>query len=297
MATKDVFTVLIPTSGAPVFLDHQIGLLRRFSAEQLDIVVVNDARPYAHLSNWMDANAATSIDEVCGKHKVGVLRTPDRLLSRLWSRAPSERTADTLNFGFSRVRNNPFVAIIDSDMFPVAPFSFHALLGTADLAGIPQMRTAFGGALVARYFWNGFLLLRTSTLPKVKTINFGCSRFPRTDTGGKLSTYLRRHQDIAVKNLLHIPSGSWRDLSRASTLPKWLQDFISHDPCNIDGSFFSEVYAEAFFHFRSGGNWQSITGDKSQKYADRYQSFVACLNANGESRSPSRIDREPATEV
>jgi hypothetical protein len=50
MAAKNVFTVLIPTSGAPVFLDHQISLLRRFSAEQLDIVVVNDARPYAHLS-------------------------------------------------------------------------------------------------------------------------------------------------------------------------------------------------------------------------------------------------------
>lgn len=264
-----MFTVLIPTAGAPVFLDHQIRLLRRFSAESLDIVVVNDARPFAHPSNWMDGDAVIAINEVCALHRVTVLRTPERWTWR--PRSPSERTADALNFGFSHVRSSAQLAIIDADMFPVAPFSFGEILNGADIAGIIQTRGN------ARYPWNGFLLLKASSLPDANTIDFSCTRWPRTDTGGKMSGYLERHPTVTVQNLDHLGSGCWNDFSRAKELPTWLTEFVARDPCNVGGSFFSEVYADKFFHFRSGGNWQSILGDKAQKYSDRYSSFVASL--------------------
>jgi hypothetical protein len=284
------FHVLVATSGMPLFLRHQVELLRRYSDTEPKIVVVNDAKEFADPSNWGDARAAASITEVCAELKVECLRYPQ---SQHWRRLrpprispPSWRTGEAIQLGFDSIRaraGSRYLGIIDSDMFPFRPFSFQDMLSDHAMAIIPQTRhNSWFPGIKVYHPWNGFLLMDLQTLPREPAINFnpGLVKGIRTDTGGKIHHYIAAHPSLRIKHLQHLPSGGWRiDDHPALGLPRPLKSFVANDPANRDGNAFCEIYEESFLHLRAGSNWQGVLGDHSDHFLRRHRQFSAALEA------------------
>ncbi len=283
-----MFYVLIATSGVPAFLEHQVRLLRHFSAEPLQILVVNDAKEFADPSNWGDANAVGGIADVCARMQLEMLRFPQQQHSRRIRpprvSLPSTRTAEAIQLGFDSLLERPDcekLAIIDSDKFPFRNFSFADMLANDAMAIILQTRHhRWFKRISVRYPWNGFLLMNIRRLPQPKTIDFGAGLVNgiRTDTGGKMHRYLSAHPSLPIRELRHLASGTWHpDDVPELHLPQHLADFVRNDPANTGKMAFSEIYEDRFLHFRSGGNWQTVLGSSDGAHRRRFDLFIETL--------------------
>ncbi len=244
--------------------------------------MVNDAKDLADPSNWHADDAVAAISSLCKREGLTELRYPQALHRRRLRppriSLPASRTAESVQFGYDYLVKSGAkrIAIIDADMFPIAPFSFAAILGDADLVGVPQERTnRYIKKLLVKYLWNGILLINLETLRAPSDLNLDCGyvNLINTDVGGKISLHLKRFPGTRVRHIQALHSGGWSNVPEY--IPPSLADFIRNDPTNTESGFFSEIYANCFFHFRGGGNWQAVQGGRS--FADRYELFLAAL--------------------
>jgi len=286
------FTVVVTVVGTPEFLEPQVRLLLRWCDDDLDILIVNDARRRPGPSNGWKPRADRAVAHTADQLGIPCLRYPqwrhwslrrrgsldqssirtvesvsfDFRAAYRWllqrkddSEQPSIRTGDAVQFGFRaacRLYPTQPVVILDADMFPFKRFSFSDMLGSAALAGVGQQRGHI------QYLWNGLLMFDVARLPELNTIDFspGLVEGEATDTGGKLYYYLEHHSSLAIGHLNHLKSGRWGRADMPDGLPGPLGNFIDRDPYNECGKFFSEIYEGCLFHLRSGGNWQGSRG-------------------------------------
>ncbi|HXW24875.1 MAG TPA: hypothetical protein VEK73_09025 [Xanthobacteraceae bacterium] len=269
------FTIVVPIVGTPEFLALQLRLLRKWCADELDVLIVNDARRVPAPSNRWIAGTDRQIARMADQLAIRCYRYPQWRHGWLRFRGeaddPAIRTADVVQFGFRKALRlyptQPMV-IIDSDMFPFAPFSFAEMLADHAIAGIAQHRGQ------VRYLWNGLLIFDAARLPDATTIDFSCAviKGELTDVGGMLSYYLDHHPELAVRYLGHLSSGRWGLAEMPQSLDGALRSFVVNDPYNGNGTFFSEIYEGCMFHLRSGGNWQ---GDP--RFSERISLFLEAM--------------------
>ncbi len=105
---------------------------------------------------------------------------------------------DTIGFG-----HNGIVFIIDSDMFPVRPFSITEYMKDADAAGVFRGFRPGGS-----YIWPGICFLNMATLPNKRDINFNCGVIDKNsvDVGGYTYCYFRDNPSVRKKNINEISS-------------------------------------------------------------------------------------------
>lgn len=92
------------------------------------------------------------------------------------------------------------VMLIDSDMFPIRPFSVKKMLGDNHFAGIHWGTNDIDTGKPYSYLWLALILFNNEILPERNTICFNCGKLPNTnaicDSGGWTHFYLARFKDI-----------------------------------------------------------------------------------------------------
>jgi hypothetical protein len=239
----------------PFFLQMQIDSIRAYVGGDGDyrFVVFNDAKPFGDFTNFGDTGFRRAISDICAKNNVTCIELPSAVHQHI--ACPSTRTAHALNImlDYERRLGNPLL-LIDSDMFPIAPFDVHKYAGY-DLAVVPQERVAADGRVV-NYFWNGYAYMNLPVLAPAEKLSWACNDIEGawTDTGGAMHYFLRE----SCNTLYTVPvlgSGRWNTVP--PHLPSAWRDYFVADPKNTaDGNFWSELYDGTFFHFRAGGNWE-----------------------------------------
>jgi hypothetical protein len=137
-------------------------------------------------------------------------------------------------------------AILDSDMFMLAPLSLSEFLSPDDIAAIPQSREHVD------YLWNGIVFMNMDTLPARDTMNFMCGRVDDqpVDVGGLLHHWLHD----ARPSVKHIGQSGQICASNdnLAALPPAMLEYY-------EDRFKIEIVAGAFLHYGSGSNWSLQT--------------------------------------
>ena len=161
------------------------------------------------------------------------------------------------------------VALIDSDMFLVKPFSIEKYLQGYDIAGELQGRK--NERIEVRYLSPALCFMDMRTLPNKRALSFNSGDVEGLlcDVGGHNYYYFKNNPSVKRQcfGLLHI--GAWKqdikckscDNMSCSACSGRLYDRFLHSArvkfiqdCPDDIEFFLD---DTFLHYRSGSNWNN----------------------------------------
>ena len=253
----------------PDFIKMQYTTFKKNLQDDYKFVVFNDGR-----TKQMEER----IRQTCKELNIPCIRISQEVHDRPYLKRelnsnynnPAPRCANVVQYSLDQIgfKYNGIVAVIDSDMFLIKPFSIREYLNNHDLAMVKQVRT--NGTNQVEYMWNGIFFMDMRTLPDKQTINFNCSvvNGVLTDVGGETHNYLKNHPNIKIRQIQHFSSVN---CTRAEC-----QNHHT-SPCRLETSSLkqqkfslaeisllqtpgvnSEFYINnSFVHYRSGGNWDN----------------------------------------
>jgi hypothetical protein len=271
----------------PDFIEIQHKTFNKFLKDDYEFIVFNDAP-----QEWMKQD----IENTCKKLGIVCIRTPQEIHStKLYlpkrpeesGNHPCKRCAHVVQYSLDTLgfAHNDLVAIIDSDMFLIKPFSIREYMRDAQLAGVPQGRT--NGRFIVEYLWNGIVFFNMPTLPDKERINFNCGYVEGapTDVGGNLYYYLKEHTALKLKHinglyLSHAFCGSCTNNSPVCTHNTEILKQGSLSPDTIwfaqQGPDSIEFFADgSFLHYRSGTNWNNKSSQYHQEKTILLQTFIS----------------------
>ncbi len=266
--------VLIFTSAynRPDFIEIQCNTFKKFLRDEYVFVVFNDAR---------DQILKRQIERTCSQLGVQCINIPQEIHDQPYlERWPGEgfhdpavRNANVVQYALNALGyDHPgIVVILDSDMFLVQPFSIKEFIDGYDIAGIPQGNLSNG--LKISYLWIGIAFLNMENLPEKRMINFNCGKINgvNVDAGGYTYHYLFKHPELKVKYLSNCLSSSlscaecrsitehYQCQHNLETLQKYGLDDAQIDALHSGLENVEFVINGAFFHYRSGTNWDRQT--------------------------------------
>lgn len=278
-------TIVIATAGLPELLDVQIRAIRAYVSGRPQILVVDDSRRWPHYSNQGQWNTPSRIEQICELHGAQYCRVPQRVhvyrrlqfpnTHRTWGAGPSLRTADSLQFAWSKLRESPqtLIMILDSDMVPIQRISLEELLNGHSVAYLPQSRSSAKGEVT--YPWPGFFIVNTHLSHDWQGMVWDCASANGVslDTGGALWEWLQVHQATSrrVKGL-HSDHWEWRQ--DAPWLDRSLWPFLEYDARSNGGKQFCELFEGSLLHLRAGSNWMR---QEPHKFTQRSELFISSL--------------------
>ena len=179
------------------------------------------------------------------------------------------RCANGMNFMLQYQLKNPDkYLILDSDMFPISVVNIEKYENYE--CGILLQTRGGNDWTEIKYFWNGIVYFDFTKMKNLHLLNWDPA--PDCDVGGMMQNWLNRqtknlpnHQYDKFQShvdgiyfIPHLHSFSWSKENAPSTIlhNDKLLEFLETDTRNRNQKFFSEVYDDVFFHYRSGGNWQ-----------------------------------------
>jgi hypothetical protein len=260
--------IITTVSAWPEALEYQSKLLKKYCEDDFEFIAVIDTDPRPHFSNLWTRNARNKAIKIAQNYCDDVIEFPHHLhKSRLilfpetmefQKNKASLRTADACQFAWQylKKRNSKRALLIDSDMFPIDRFNFKSMVKEKNVGAIYQIRENASNKI--EYFWNGLLAADFGAEPSLLDISFDAGVYNefRTDTGGATYKWVLNNYE-KIKWLNFLSSLDWsKDQLPEFVTPK-LREFIQSDDRNKSSNFYSEIYADAFFHFRAGGNWNA----------------------------------------
>lgn len=228
MPRTTVYTVAF---NRPEFIPLQHRSLVRFMLDEFDLVVINNAA---------DGDDAREIAVACDRIGVPCVAVEGN---------PHENINLSCGYGIQWAFENVIskqtagtAAILDSDMFMLAPLSLAEFLAPHDIAGIPQSRGHVD------YLWNGILFMDMDSLPERDTMNFMCGRVDDqpVDVGGMLHAWLH-DVEPSVKFIGQTGQICSRNENLVCLPPAMLEHY--------EDRFRIEIVAGAFLHYGGGSNW------------------------------------------
>lgn len=254
----------------PDFIEIQDKTFKKFLKDDYEFVVFNDAP---------GEPMARAIESTCQSLGLRCIRIPQSIHTKPYlPKGPGEdgnhsckRCAHVVQYSLDilGVDHDDLVAIIDSDMFLIKPFSIRHYMQDIQLAGVPQSRD--NGVSRVEYFWNGLVFFDMPALPDKKSINFNCGRVEGigTDVGGYTFYYLQNHPHLRRKNIDGLYTHDIKELKNVFFTQEmiWL---IDQSPDNIE--FF--VHG-TFLHYRGGTNWNGKSPEYHQQKTNILQNFIA----------------------
>jgi hypothetical protein len=262
--------ILTAVVNNPEFIEIQYHTLKRFYRGNYEFIVFNDAKTFSDYTNNGDITIKTQIEDKCRELQIQCISIPNE--HHVYRDSASDRTADSMNFIFQYQQAHPDqYLVIDSDMFLIRDFS-------------AEQYKEYSAAVVLQsranptyhYPWNGLYYFDMFKLKNKEQIRWEC--IPGCcDTGGRMNDWFMTQMghrpipntdDIRWSNqtfhndvfyfIKHLWSGTWNHDETPDYIKERpnLLEFLSMDPRNTNGTFFCELYDNAFLHYRAGGNWR-----------------------------------------
>jgi hypothetical protein len=285
----NIFTTV---SAWPEALHAQRKLLDQFSKDSFDFIAVIDTSSTPNPWNLWDSNLRSRAEDIASQFCDDVILMPEGIHENrkslfpktkvLKARNSNERASDVLQFILNEKILSSFdpAFIIDSDMFPIAPFCVSESLNECSVRGVFQHRSGRFGKY-AKYYWNGIMMFNPSKLENLERFSFDCGKVNglKVDTGGQSHWWIKSIEDLkdnkSLGSIDHFASLNWNLEQISFQIPEKIFDFIVSDDRNREGKFFTEIYDEKFLHFRAGSNWRE---EPTHVVRKRNSDFIqACL--------------------
>jgi hypothetical protein len=285
--------VITTVSAWPEALEVQRHLLDRYSKDAFNFISVIDTSSNPNPWNLWDPELRQKAINIAHEYCDEVIMMPEELhydRQKLFpntkvskAKFSNERAADALQFVFNaRIQNsfNPCF-ILDSDMFPIAPFSIIDSLVTTSIRGVLQNRNGRFNRQI-EYYWNGILMFDPHRLKYLEDFSFDCGKVRglKVDTGGQSYWWMKKMEDAGLHSELgfikHFSSLNWSLNDFRGVIPSAIRRFLLGDDRNKFGKIYAEIYDETFLHFRAGSNWREEAIDVVQR---RNREFIkSCLD-------------------
>jgi hypothetical protein len=258
--------IITTVSAWPEAIEYQAKLIKKFCRDEYEFIAIIDTGLKPHYSNMWNKSTHQQAQEIAYKYCHSVVEMPQNLHQdrlhlfpntlEIKGNKPSLRTADSCQYAWHYLNklNAKKAILIDSDMFPVASFSFQDLVGEKYIGAVKQLRK--NSEKQIEYLWNGIIAADFESLPNLHEISFdaGLQGGLPTDTGGASHSWVAENID-KIQWLEYKSSLNWASKDMPRFISGTLRDFIVNDDRNQNKMMYSEVYADTFFHFRGGGNW------------------------------------------
>jgi len=282
----------------PELIPIQRNLINKFCKENMKFLAVLDGKTTPCFTNFGDTTMRQRQINICKENSIDYVEVPPDFHSepgrkqlfefgeydtsyRNTNLDPSSRTAVSNQFGWRIFHTNlkkwfTHLVMIQSDVFPFAPFSVREMLDGNSLLYKDQYREPI------HYAWDGFLMFDFSQEPEISwdEWNFDSGiqhKTVFTDTGGGTWTILPKIQK--KKNIQSRDSLQWtKNDSWFETLPTPIQNFILNDSRNEGNKLFSEIKHFKFIHLRGAGNWEYIK-DLEKGFQIQSKRFVTFTEA------------------
>lgn len=256
----------------PDFIEIQDKTFKKFLQDDYEFVVFNDAP---------GEPMARAIASTCQNLGIRCIRIPQSIHTQPYlpkglgedGNNSCKRCAHVVQYSLDILGfdHTDLVAIIDSDMFLIKPFSIRQYMKDIQLAGVPQSRE--NGVSCVEYFWNGLVFFDMPALPDKKSINFNCGRVEGigVDVGGYTYYYLKNHPDLRRKNIDCLYTHNIEELKHIF-FTKELIWFIDQSPDNIEF-----LIHGTFLHYRGGTNWNGKSPEYHQQKTNILHNFITQL--------------------
>jgi len=290
---RQKINIITAVSAWPQALEAQRHLLDRYSKDSFNFIGVIDTSPKPNPWNLWDPKLRGIAEKIAEEFCDEVVMMPEELhLNRrklfpntkvFKAKFSNERAADVLQFIFEKKILNSATPtlILDSDMFPIAPFSIIKSMESNSIRGVIQNRKGRFKREV-KYYWNGILMFDPPRLQFLEDYSFDCGKVLglKVDTGGQSYWWIKKVEEAGLHGELgfinHFSSLNWRIDDFQGIIPEAIKKFLLSDDRNESGSIYSEIYDDTFLHFRAGSNWRNEPVNIVQK---RNCEFVkSCLN-------------------
>jgi hypothetical protein len=243
----------------PTFIELQHTTLKHFVDGSYDFTVFNDAKDWPDFSNFNDGSVRRAIQRTCERLNIPCINLHNE--HHKMQQSASHRTADSNNAMLEiQKRTQEKYLVLDSDMFPIAPFKTNKYTGF-DVAYVPQTRS--NDAKTLTYIWNGIYYFDMAKVSPKEKLSWAMDNIDGvwTDTGGAMYYFLEESKNNFYK-IQHRSSCHWSALEYPlSCDTRWL-NYIKNDVRNVEGKFYAELFDSTFFHFRAGGNWEKRGADE-----------------------------------
>lgn len=284
-----IFTTV---SAWPEALQAQRKLLDQFCNDGFDFIAVIDTSSTPNPWNLWDSRLRSRAEDIANQFCDEVILMPEGIHENrrilfpktrvLKARNSNERASDVLQFLFNEkiLNSYNYAFIIDSDMFPIAPFSVFESLIECPIRGVFQQRSG-RFRRQAKYYWNGIMMLDPTKLDFIEQYSFDCGKVNglKVDTGGQSHWWIKRIKDSGKQETLgeinHLASLDWTLQDLAVLLPATIKSFIQTDDRNMGDKLYTEIYDEKFLHFRAGSNWREESVEVVKRRNEKF--IEACM--------------------
>ncbi len=287
--------ILIITSAynRPDFIEIQHKTFQKFLHDEYEFIVFNDAR---------DSSMQNAIHSTCEKLGITCVDIPQEIhdlpyLERSPGEdfhAPAVRNANVVQYALqhSGYNHDGIVAIVDSDMFLVRPFSIQNYLDGYALGGVPQSKD--GQHAHIHYLWIGLAFLDMRNLPEKELINFNCGRIDEVgvDAGGYTHYYLQKYPYTKIREFFSFHTST---VTCAKCIRNNNQNLCKHNGADfqrygLDDQLIKELQSGlgnveffidgVFFHYRGGSNWDRKKDEYHKKKTASFNRYLErILNA------------------
>ncbi len=255
---KEKVQIITTVSAWPEALEAQSKLLNEFSQDSFHFVAVIDTSATPNPWNLWDSTLRSRAQGIAGEFCDEVILMPEELHKNrkelfpktkvVAARNSNERASDVLQFAFREkiLKSNQNSFIIDSDMFPISPFSVSESLRECSIRGVFQYRSGRFGRY-AHYYWNGIMMYQPSKLDFLEEYSFDCGKVNglKVDTGGQSHWWVKRIMNSGDQKTLgeidHLASLDWTLQDAGDVLPKSIRSFVETDDRNVGKRLFTEI--------------------------------------------------------
>jgi hypothetical protein len=289
---KDKVQIITTVSAWPEALKAQRKLLNQFSKDIFHFIALIDTSATPNPWNLWDSTLRSRAQRIAAEFCDEVILMPEEFHRNrnqlfpytkvLKARKSNERASDVLQYAFREkiLNSSRKTFIIDSDMFPIAPFSVSESLRDFSVRGVFQHRSGRFGKY-AEYYWNGIMMLDPTKLDFIEEYSFDCGKVNglKVDTGGQSHWWIKRIKDSGKQDTLgeinHLASLDWTLQELAVLLPASIKGFVETDDRNMGNKLYTEIYDEKFLHFRAGSNWREEPVEVVKRRNEKF--IEACM--------------------
>jgi hypothetical protein len=243
----------------PDFIELHVKTFKHFLKDEYEYVVFNDAS---------NQGMKQQIEDTCKKLNIRHFRIPQEIHHRP---SPGHRHMDGIQYAFDQIGYDfdGIVALVDSDLFLLKPFSIEKYLEGYDIAGELQNRK--NGKIIVNYLSPALAFMDMRKLPNKRTLSFegGYVEGLACDVGAHTYYYFNNNPSVKPKyiNVIHI--GAMKIVSNCAhcsngSCPTCIELLIKHKFTdryikfiqNVDDNI--EFFLDhSFLHYRSGSNWNN----------------------------------------
>ncbi len=248
------------------FIELQYHSFKKYlKGGEYEFIIFNDAKDFPDYTNGGDITIRKRIEETCSQLQIRCINIPNSHHSSVQN--ASNRHVDSLNFMLEYQKQKPDkYLIIDSDIFIIDTFDITKYF---QYEAVAVLQTKFVNGCNIYYPWPGFFYIDMTKTKNIELMDY--SLCPGGDTGALMYKWfmniignnpiLNNDKGTVINNVYfpkNMTAGQWelKDMPENLKTNTSLNKILNIDIRRENNHIFSEIYDNAFFHYRSGCNWR-----------------------------------------